>query len=102
MTKSRYRTPSIRVSTWPPSLIFQPTPEGQPKANGTPPSLIFKSAQGGQPKPTFSTVQTQRLPISASTQSTQTVCVPGSVCVCEKFVYVYVYTQTKNFVYYTN
>ena len=59
-----------------------------------PPSLIFKSTQGGQPKPTFSTLQTQRLPISASTQSTQTVCVPGSVCVCEKFAYVYTQTKT--------
>ena len=29
------------------------------------------------------TVQAQQLlPISASTQNTQTVCVPGSVCVC--------------------
>src|SRR5437868_13796971 len=62
-----------------------------------PPSLIFKSAQGSQPKLTFSKVQTQRLPISASTQSTQTVCVPGSVCVCVICVceiFVYVYTQT--------
>ena len=89
--------PCINVA---PFTNFSADSRGSAKSQWCTPSFIFKPAQGGQPKPTFSTVQTQRLLISASTQSTQTVCVPGSVCVCEKFASVY-YTN-QNFVYYTN